>query len=45
MTDVKAKEILKKAGLVKKGSLIVNLASMPASSRGMTNMIKLSKVE
>jgi pyruvate kinase len=42
---LETKEILKKGGLVKKGDLVVNLASMPASSMGMTNMIKLSKVE
>ena len=42
---LETKETLKKEGLVRKGDLVVNLASMPASSMGMTNMIKLSKVE
>ena len=29
---------------IKKGDLVVNLASMPAQERGMTNMMKISKV-
>ena len=42
---LETKEILKKYNHIKKGDLVVNLASMPAISKGMTNMIKLSKVE
>ena len=39
------KDILKKHKLIKKGDLVVNLASMPAQEKGMTNMMKLSKVK
>ena len=42
---LETKEILKKYNHIKKGDLVINLASMPAISKGMTNMIKLSKVE
>lgn len=37
--------ILQKAGYVKNGDLIVNLASMPITEKGKTNMLKLSRVE
>jgi pyruvate kinase len=36
--------IIEKAGLVKKGDLIVHVASMPITDRGMTNMLKISNV-
>ena len=39
------KEILKEGNFLKKGDLVVNLASMPAQEKGMTNMMKLSKVK
>ena len=39
------KEILKKGKFLKKGDTVVNLASMPAQEKGMTNMMKLSKVK
>jgi pyruvate kinase len=42
---LETKEILKEHKHIKKGEVVINLASMPASSKGMTNMIKLSKVE
>jgi pyruvate kinase len=35
---------LKKNNLLKEGDFIINLASMPISEQGMTNMIKLTKV-
>ncbi len=38
------KEILKQEKHLKKGDLVVNLASMPAQEKGMTNMMKISKV-
>jgi pyruvate kinase len=38
------KEILKKQKHLKKGQIVVNIASMPARERGTTNMIKLSKI-
>ncbi len=38
------KEILKQEKHLKKGDLVVNLASMPAKEMGMTNMMKVSKV-
>lgn len=44
-TIEETKNILKKSKLIKKGDLIVTLASMPAQSKGMTNMMKLSKVK
>ena len=37
------KEILKKYKLIKKGDLVINVASMPANEKGMTNMMKISK--
>ena len=43
-TIQETKEILKKGKFLKKGDLVVNLASMPAQERGMTNMMKISKV-
>jgi len=36
--------IIEKAGLVKKGDLIIHVASMPITDRGMTNMLKISNV-
>jgi len=39
------KFILKKAGQVKVGDLIINIASIPLSEKGKSNMIKLSAVE
>lgn len=38
------KYILKKAGHIKEGDLIINIASIPISEQGMTNMLKLTKV-
>lgn len=35
-------DILMKEGLVESGDLVVNVASMPISARGMTNMLKLT---
>jgi pyruvate kinase len=35
---------LKKAGLIQEGQFIINIASMPISEQGMTNMLKLSRV-
>jgi len=37
------KEILKKSKLIRKGDLVINIASMPANEKGMTNMMKISK--
>ncbi|MBC8266202.1 MAG: pyruvate kinase [Flavobacteriales bacterium] len=42
-TIKETKEILKKNKLIKKGDLIINIASMPAQEKGMTNMLKISK--
>lgn len=39
------KEILKKLKYLKKGDLAVNIASMPAREKGMTNMMKISKIK
>ncbi len=38
------KYILNKTGLVKKGDMVIHLASMPINEAGMTNMLKLAKV-
>ena len=44
-TILETKAILKQNKLLKKGDLVVNLASMPANEKGKTNMMKLSKVK
>jgi pyruvate kinase len=44
-TIQETKEILKKGKFIKKGDLVVNLASMPAQEKGMTNMMRLSTVK
>lgn len=43
-TIIETKEILRDNKLIKKGDYIINLASMPVHEKGMTNMVKLSKV-
>ena len=43
-TIIETKEILRINKYIKKGEYIINLASMPAQEKGMTNMVKLSKV-
>ncbi|MFT4545288.1 MAG: pyruvate kinase [Bacteroidia bacterium] len=35
---------LKREGMVKEGDLVINIASMPITDRGQSNMMKLSKV-
>ena len=45
MISSETKEILRKRRFVKKGEMVINIASMPAKDRGMTNMMKLSKVK
>ena len=44
-TIKETKNILKKLKYLKKDDLVINLASMPAREKGMTNMMKLSKIE
>jgi len=44
-TIKETKERLKKEKLLKKGNIVVNLTSIPVNEKGMTNMIKISKVE
>ena len=44
-TIQETKDILKENKQIKKGDTIINLASMPANAKGMTNMIKLSIVK
>lgn len=39
------KYILKKEGFVKKDDLIINIASMPITEKGQSNMMKLSYIE
>ena len=43
-TIIETKEILRTNKYIKKGDYKINLASMPAHEKGMTNMVKLSKV-
>ena len=43
ISDIKS--LLKQEGRVKKDDLIINLASMPISDKGHTNMMKLSTIE
>ena len=38
------KHILKTEGKMKTGDLVINIASMPISEQGMTNMLKLSRI-
>ena len=44
-TIKETKEILKKQKYLKKGDLVVNIASMPAREKGMTNMLKISNIK
>ena len=39
------KNILKEKSIIQMGDLVVNIASMPITEKGMTNMLKLSCVE
>jgi pyruvate kinase len=41
IADIKSR--LKEGGYVKEGEFIINIASMPISEMGMSNMLKLSK--
>ena len=44
-TVLETQEFLKGLTIVKKGDKVINIASMPAKERGMTNMMKLSKIK
>ena len=39
------KNIIKEKGVVEKGDFVINIASMPITEKGMTNMLKLSLIE
>lgn len=39
------KKIIKEKNIVKKGDYVINIASMPITDKGMTNMLKLSLIE
>ena len=39
------KNIIKEKEVVKQGDMVVNIASMPITEKGMTNMLKLSRIE
>ena len=43
MTEIK--NIIKEKGIIQKDDLVVNIASMPITQKGMTNMLKLSCVD
>lgn len=42
-TDIKA--IVKEAGIVQKGDVIIKIASMPINEQGMTNMLKITYID
>ena len=44
-TVLETQNFLKTKKHVKRGDKVINIASMPAEERGMTNMMKLSKVK
>ena len=44
-TIEETKDILKNKKYLKKGDMVVNIASMPAQEKGMTNMMKVSKIK
>lgn len=44
-TIADSKYLLKKEGLLKKGDMVINIASMPIEAEGSSNMLKLSNVE
>jgi len=43
-TIIDIKTIIKEKGVVQKGDFVVNIASMPITEKGMTNMLKLSRI-
>ena len=43
ISDIKS--IIKEKGVVQEGDMVVNIASMPITEKGMTNMLKLSRIE
>ncbi len=44
-TIADSKYILKKLGLLKKGDIVINIASVPIEEKGPSNMVKLSYIE
>lgn len=44
-TIIQINEIAKAKGYVKKGDMIINLAAMPVSDKGMVNTLRVSEVE
>ena len=38
-------DILKKANIIKSGEFVINIASIPIKEKGMTNMLKLKKID
>jgi len=43
MNDIKS--LLKSKEVVLEDDLVINIASMPITQKGMTNMLKLSRIE
>ncbi len=43
-TMVEIKGILADAGRVKQGDLVINIASMPITEKGTSNMLKISEI-
>ena len=44
-TIADSKYLLKKQGLLKKGDIVINIASIPIEEKGPSNMVKLSYIE
>ena len=44
-TILDSKKLILKKNVVQKGDFVVNIASIPITEKGMTNMLKLSKIE
>jgi pyruvate kinase len=40
-----SKQLILNKGVVQKGDYVVNIASMPITEKGMTNMLKISRIE
>ena len=44
-TIAEIKSIIKEKEVIQKGDFVVNIASMPITEKGMTNMLKISCVD
>ena len=44
-TMAETQEILKSEKIINTGDFVINIASMPIKEKGMTNMLKLEKIQ